>query len=76
MTSDKKLIVEYSGWIEVHPDTMFDRIGDEGDSITAAEYMELPEDERDNYILQSFGEACNEATDGDLDTNIIVEDDN
>ena len=67
--ASKKVIVEYNGWIELHPETVFDYIGSEDkDSITAAEYAKLDGSERENYMLQCFGDACNEAVDGSNET--------
>lgn len=68
-----RIIVEYSGWISLSPETKFIHYEDDI-TITAEQFAKLPEDERDDYVLESFGDACNSAIDGEYDIlDITVE---
>ena len=59
-----KIIVDFSGWIECDSDKVkflhlvSDRV------ITGTECSELPEDDRDDYIMEDFIEALRTALDG------------
>ena len=72
--TNKRLIVEFSGWVECDPDkTMFQYIGPEkyglmstGNVITGREFMALTEHEQDNYILEDLGQAYTYSLDGEL----------
>ena len=75
-SNHKRLIVEFSGWVECDPDkTEFQYIGNDpfvgvmgGDSIhiTGKEYMTLPPEEQDNFILKCLGEAYMDGLDAEL----------
>lgn len=73
---DKKLIVEYSGWVELIPEKVnFTYIGTEEKSdITGVEYMKLGEKEKSDYILESLSQAIDNGYDGEIsDLNILME---
>lgn len=67
-----KIVVEFNGWIEADPDSIrFQYIGPVRESqmiiITGAEYLQLDEDEREEYILEDLGVAYTNSFDGELD---------
>lgn len=63
----KQIQVYFSGWFKVDENTKFDHISFEKEKeITAKEYAELTEEERENYVL-SFDNGWKETTDGALD---------
>ena len=75
VTKNKRLIVEFSGWVECDPDkTEFQYIGNDpfvgvmgGDiHITGKEYMTLPPEEQGNFILKCLGEAYMDGLDAEL----------
>ena len=75
VTKNKRLIVEFSGWVECDPDkTEFQYIGNDpfvgvmgGDiHITGKEYMTLPPEEQGNFILKCLGETYMDALDAEL----------
>ena len=76
-----KIIVEFNGWIEADPDSIrFQYIGSARESqmiiITGTEYLQLDEDEREEYILEDLGVAYTNSFDGELDMcDISVEED-
>lgn len=75
--ANKRMIVEFSGWIECNLDnTWFHYIGSDqfesvmGDDdirITARSYMKLPPEEQDNFILECLGEAYISSVDSGLE---------
>jgi len=82
----KKIIIDFAGWVEADPESIrFQWIGDyvENESqisqrhiITGTEYLELDEDERDDYILEDLGVAYRDAFDGELNNcDVTVEED-
>jgi hypothetical protein len=74
--TNKRLIVEYSGWMECDPEkTQFLYVGNDpfvrvvgGDDIfiTGKEYMTLPPEEQGNFILHCLGETYMDSLDGEL----------
>ena len=73
--TNKRLIVEFSGWLECDPDkTRFQYIGNDpyegvmgGDiHITGKEYMTLPPELQGDFILKCLGETYMDALDADL----------
>jgi len=70
--TNKRLIVEFSGWMECDPEkTEFHYIGGDpvedflgGDiHVTGKEYMTLSPEEQDNFILKCLGETYIDALD-------------
>tara|TARA_B100001778_G_scaffold168313_1_gene138397 strand:- start:382 stop:738 length:357 start_codon:yes stop_codon:yes gene_type:complete len=76
-----KIIIGFSGWVEADPEhTRFQYIGPVRESqmiiITGTEYLQLNEDERDEYILEDLGQAYTNSFDGELDVcDVRVEED-
>lgn len=76
-----KIIIGFNGWVEADPDRIrFQYIGPVRESqmiiITGTEYLQLNEDERDEYILEDLGAAYSTACDGELDVcDVRVEED-
>ena len=73
--TNKRLIVEFSGWMECDPDkTWFQYIGNDpyegvmgGDiHITGKEYMTLPPELQGDFILKCLGETYMDALDVEL----------
>ena len=72
--TNKRLIVEFSGWVECDPDkTMFQYIGPEkyglmstGNAITGREYMTLSPEQQGDFILHCLGETYMDSLDGEL----------
>ena len=73
--TNKRLIVEFSGWMQCDPDkTWFQYIGNDpyegvrgGDiNITGKEYMTLPPELQGNFILKCLGETYIDALDAEL----------
>ena len=68
--ANKRLIVEFSGWIECDPEkTSFVHVGNdpfEGVHITGREYMTLPPEEQSNFILKCLGETYIDGLDSEL----------
>lgn len=69
--NSKKVIVEFSGWIELGENQLFQNIST-GETITAKQYSELNSDERGEYMLDSFCKSCSEC-DGELDIDCTIE---
>ena len=76
-----KIIIGFNGWVEADPEhTRFQYIGPVRESqmiiITGTEYLQLDEDERDEYILEDLGQAYTNSFDGELDVcDVRVEED-
>jgi hypothetical protein len=81
----KKIIVEFSGWVECDSSRVFFQyIGDEHDDgvtrwplITGNEWLKLSQDEQDDYILEDCIKAQRTALDGGyehLDVIMVNED--
>ena len=76
-----KMIIGFNGWVEADPEhTRFQYIGPVRESqmiiITCTEYLQLNEDERDEYILEDLGQAYTNSFDGELDMcDVRVEED-
>ena len=76
-----KIIIGFNGWVEADPEhTKFQYIGPVRESqtiiITGTEYLQLDEDERDEYILEDLGVAYTNSFDGELDVcDVRVEED-
>ena len=80
----KKIIVEFSGWIECDSSRVFFQyIGDEHDDdvgrcpvITGDEWLKLSQDEQDDYMLEDCIEAQRTALDGSYEhLDVIVQND-
>ena len=67
-----KIIVDFSGWIECDSDKVkflhlvSDRV------ITGTECLELPEDDRDDYIMEDYIEAQKTALDGSYEHLALI----
>jgi hypothetical protein len=77
----KKIIVEFSGWIECDSDKVMFVAGWDTpglpDLITGTEWLKLSQDEQDKYILEDCVEAQKTALDGSyeqMDVIIVNED--
>jgi hypothetical protein len=78
----EKIILEFSGWIELSEDTMFQYLGVEDNVplyITAKEWLALPPDDdengepsRDQYILEDTIEAMRLSVDGSFDHHEVL----
>jgi hypothetical protein len=70
----KKIIVEFSGWVECDSDkVMFMSILDDS-TITGDEWLKLSPDEQDDYILEDCIEAQKTALDGSVEhLDIIIQ---
>ena len=75
VTKNKRLIVEFSGWIECDPDkTWFQYVGSDpfegvmgGDvRITGKEYMTLSPEQQGDFWLENLGETYCDSLDGEL----------
>ena len=73
--TNKRLIVEFSGWIECDPDkTWFQYVGSDafegvmgGDvRITGKEYMTLSPEQQSDFWLENLGETYCDSLDGEL----------
>ena len=73
----KKIIVEFSGWVECDSDKVIFQSLSEDNSrqlITGAEWLKLSQDEQDDYILEDCTEAQKTALDGSLEyLDVIVQ---
>jgi len=67
-----KIIVEFSGWIECNSDQVkfLKLVTDE--VITGTEWLELSEDDRDNYVMHDYIEAQETALDGDYEHLAVI----
>ena len=77
----KKIIAEFSGWVECDIDKLkFQYISNDDDQctvITGTEWLKLSEDEQDDYILEDCIEAQKTALDGSLEfLDVIVVNEN
>jgi hypothetical protein len=67
----RKLQIEFSGWIHCDAiDVEFVCIGRD-DPINGEQWLDLPEDERSEYVLLSLSDARNNCIDG-LDEQIDI----
>ena len=66
-----KTICFFSGWFELRDETVLLNT-DTDESKTLKEWREL-QDNLDNLILDSFGDASNKAVDGEFDECYLVE---
>ena len=74
-TMNKRLIVEFSGWMECNPEkTQFVYVGSDpfegvmgGDiHITGREYMTLSQEDQQDFWLENLGETYCDSLDGEL----------
>jgi len=69
-----RIVVEFSGWVECDSDKVKFLHLASRDVITGAEWLELSEDDRDDYILEDYIEAQRTALDGSLeDLDVIIQ---
>jgi hypothetical protein len=73
----KKIIVEFSGWIECDSDKVMFVAGWNTDGlpdrvITGTEWLKLSQDEQDEYILEDCVEAQKTALDGSYEHMDII----
>ena len=77
----EKIILEFSGWIELSEDTMFEYVGIKDNVpryITAKEWLALPPDDesgepsRDQYVLEDTIEAMRLSVDGSFDHHKVL----
>jgi hypothetical protein len=72
----KDIIVEFSGWARISPkDAKFDSLCEDNKTITGVEWLQLPTEDRDNYILNSVIAAQRDSIDGDYSQIDVFEDD-
>ena len=74
----KRMVLEFSGWIEADPDkTFFQYTGEMAATkaiISGTEFMSLSEKQQDDYILECLGQAYEYSLDGELnDLHIEIE---
>ena len=69
----KRILVEFSGWVDLDLDkTTFYYVGNypigtfDTHAITARDWLELPLDERENWVLEDLGQAYQYQNDGEL----------
>jgi hypothetical protein len=72
----KKIIVEFSGWVECDSDKVkFLKLLTD-DVITGTEWLKLSQDEQDDYMLEDCIEAQRTALDGSYEhLDVIVQND-
>lgn len=68
----KKIIVEFSGWVECDSDTVKFVSLLTDDVITGTEWLKLSQDEQDDYILEDCIEAQKTALDGSYEHMDII----
>ena len=68
----KRLILEFSGYLEVNENSKFFHIETEC-TIPASEYQKLDEEQRKSYILESFAVAWEQSHNKDLVDSTLVE---
>jgi len=67
-----KIIVEFSGWVECDSDKVqFLKLVTD-DVITGTEWLELSEDDRDDYIMEDYIEAQETALDGEYEHLAVI----
>jgi hypothetical protein len=68
----KKIIVEFSGWVECDSDKVMlvDLLNDR--VITGTEWLKLSQDEQDEYILEDCVEAQKTALEGSYEQMDII----
>jgi hypothetical protein len=68
----KKIIIEFSGWVECDSDkVMFVSLINDS-VITGTEWLKLSQDEQDDYILEDCIEAQKTALDGSYEHMDII----
>ena len=67
-----KIIVEFGGWVECDSDKVkFLKLATD-DVITGTEWLELSEDDRDDYIMEDYIEAQKTALDGSYEHLALI----
>lgn len=67
-----KIIVEFGGWVECDSDKVkFLKLATD-DVITGTEWLELSEDDRDDYIMEDYIEAQKTALDGEYEHLALI----
>lgn len=72
----KKLIFYYSGWCELDGDTEMQRISEDPNlksTILVRDYLNLPEKDKESYILENAATAISESLDGEWDMMSLEE---
>lgn len=77
--NDRTIVVQYQGWCRVEDaDIRFCYTGENPDKlpiITGEQYRKLPEEDRDEYSLDSLTHSINASCDGDvIDLDISITD--
>lgn len=77
---DKVIVVEYGGWCKIEPaNAKFHYCGSDDTKdgvITGDKWIELNEDDRSDYILESLTDTINNSYDSDFtDISISIEED-
>ena len=61
-----KIILEYSGWVELHPDTKMQYTGDQDrPDITVAEWSKLTQEQQSEYVIEFAHQAIENGIEGE-----------
>jgi hypothetical protein len=71
--TNERIIVEFSGWIEVNDNTKFYNV-ETDETILASNWLALDETDRENYIVENVIDAQRDCIDGNyIDITISIE---
>lgn len=76
MSSDKDIVVEYSGWCKLQPqNASFVYIGQDDDEhrINGLEWLDLSDEEKANYVLEDLISTIRDSFDGSLEHLDVME---
>lgn len=70
------IVVEFSGWLKLEPETARFQHSETEDIITGVDYIKLSEDERDAYVLSSVIDGLRDCYDNEwTDIQVILPED-
>ena len=76
MSSDKDIVVEYSGWCKLQPqNASFVYIGQDDDEhrINGLEWLDLSDESKANYVLEDVVAAIRDSFDGEWEDIDVFE---
>ena len=72
----KNIVLFFSGWVECSPEKVEFRNLETGDIISGDAYVEMSEEQRENYILEDAVDVMRDSEDGEFEQlDVHIEDD-
>lgn len=75
MSKEKEIVVDFSGWLKLRPETARFQNAETQEIITGDDYIKLSDDDREDYVLDSVISGLRDCFDSSWESiEIIIQD--